>query len=99
MASKGNTVGCDACVIGRYSDLPSLKDCTECPIGYKGTGTGGATSDSTCSICAAGFFAGPTGGQDACQICAAGFYLPAGTFIFFYIDYLLFYRSSDVLRN
>ena len=70
---------CDACVTGKYSDVAALDICKSCPIGYIGTGAGGATSDSTCSICDAGRFAGPTAAQIQCQICPKGFYLPVGT--------------------
>ena len=75
---------CVECATGKYVDVPAQPTCKSCPIGWKGTGTGGATDDTTCVMCLAGFVAGPTPGQAICKECDIGYYLPTGACYLFF---------------
>jgi hypothetical protein len=75
--SANNGATCTACVAGTYKASAGNVACTGCDTGYTTAGgtTTGATAQSQCSECAAGYGGTSSGGTTGCTACTVYFSL------------------------
>jgi len=70
------------CPLGTYCPTPGTITPTKCPAGYKGIGSGAATTQAAaCEACQGGTYSNSLGAtnSDTCLLCPAGTYSTAGS--------------------